>query len=97
MEMIMSTMSSAPTAAQAIFGPSWMAGLVATLKRWWMAYVAYRIDQAAIAQLESMSDRTLKDIGLTRSGIPRAVMCDLAIDRVLGPMAERPRPESPLP
>jgi uncharacterized protein YjiS (DUF1127 family) len=38
-----------------------------------MAYIAWRIEQAAIAQLVSMSDRALKDIGLTRGQIPGAV------------------------
>ena len=74
----MSTISSAPTAAQGISGQSWTIRLVATLKRWWVAYLTWRIEQAAITQLGSMSDRVLKDIGLTRSGIPSAVMGDTA-------------------
>jgi uncharacterized protein YjiS (DUF1127 family) len=38
-----------------------------------MAYITWRMEQAAIAHLWSLSDRTLKDMGLTRSEIPRAV------------------------
>jgi hypothetical protein len=33
--------------------------LAATLKRWWLAYITWRIEQAAIAQLCVMSDREL--------------------------------------
>src|SRR5262249_1103191 len=73
MEMIMSMVLSVPTAARAICETSWMGRLVATLKRWWTAYITWRIEQAAIAQLWSMSDRQLRDIGLTRSEIASAV------------------------
>jgi uncharacterized protein YjiS (DUF1127 family) len=73
--MIMSTIFSAP-APQTIPGRSLVRGLVASLKRWWVAYITWRTEQAAIAQLWSMSDRTLKDIGFTRSEIPRAVKGD---------------------
>jgi uncharacterized protein YjiS (DUF1127 family) len=45
--------------------------LRATLTRWWVAYMTWRIERAAITQLQSMGD--LKDIGLTRSSITRAV------------------------
>jgi uncharacterized protein YjiS (DUF1127 family) len=83
METIMSTISTPPTAGMS--GQSWTGLLVATLKRWWVAYLTWRIEQAAIVRLGSMSDRVLKDIGLTRSGIPSAVMGDTA------------KPESTLP
>jgi uncharacterized protein YjiS (DUF1127 family) len=46
--------------------------LRATLTRWWVAYMTWRIERA-ITQLQSMGDRDLKDIGLTRSSITRAV------------------------
>jgi uncharacterized protein YjiS (DUF1127 family) len=55
--------------------------LVATLKRWWVVYMTWRIEQAAIAQLWSMSDRELKDIGLTRSEITGAVRGEATRDR----------------
>jgi uncharacterized protein YjiS (DUF1127 family) len=48
-----------------------------------MAYITWRIEQAAIAQLWAMSDRELKDIGLTRSEITRAVRLEVR-DRRFG-------------
>jgi uncharacterized protein YjiS (DUF1127 family) len=72
MEMIMSTISNAPAAVQGPAGHPRASGLVATVKRWWVAYFTWRI-KAAIAQLCSMSDLELKDMGLTRSDITRAV------------------------
>jgi uncharacterized protein YjiS (DUF1127 family) len=45
----------------------------AAVKRWWGSYIAWRVEQAAIAQLRSMSDRELHDIGLARSQIEAAV------------------------
>ena len=46
-------------------------GPVAILKSWWAAYLAWRIQRAAMIQLASMSDRELQDIGLTRNQIRR--------------------------
>jgi uncharacterized protein YjiS (DUF1127 family) len=80
MEMIMSTISSAP-APQGLPGQSLLVGPVAALKRWWIAYLTWRMEQAAIAHLWSLSDRTLKDMGLTRSEIPRVVRGELAEHR----------------
>jgi uncharacterized protein YjiS (DUF1127 family) len=80
MEMTMSTISSSP-APQGITPQSLMGGVVASVKCWWVAYRTWRIEQAAIDRLCSMSDRALKDIGLTRSGIPDAVKDEQAIDR----------------
>jgi uncharacterized protein YjiS (DUF1127 family) len=82
MEMIMSTTFSTPAPAQGIVGQSRVSGLVASLKRWWVAYLTRRIERAAIVQLSSMRDRELKDIGLARSEIPYAVM-GMAGDRPL--------------
>ncbi len=79
----MSTISSAQAAAQGAAGHSWASGLAATLKRWWLAYITWRIEQAAIARLRSMSDMALKDIGLNRSGITSAVRGEAARDRAL--------------
>lgn len=73
----MSTISSAP-APQGLPGQSLLVGALAALKRWWMAYLIWRMEQAAIAHLWSLSDRTLKDMGLTRSEIPRVVRGELA-------------------
>jgi uncharacterized protein YjiS (DUF1127 family) len=82
--MIMSTISSAPSAEQGITGRSWAGGLAATMKRWWADYMTWRIEQAAIAQLWSMNDRELKDLGLSRSETTSAAK-------------ENPRPEGILP
>jgi uncharacterized protein YjiS (DUF1127 family) len=78
--MIMSTILSAPPEALCIARQSWVDRLVARLKRWWVAYIAWRIQQGAIAQLKSMNDRELKDIGLSRSQIECAVMSERARD-----------------
>jgi uncharacterized protein YjiS (DUF1127 family) len=69
----MRTVSSAPAMPHGIVGQSWGRQLVATLKGWWATYKTRRAEQAAIAQLWSMSDRELRDIGLTRSEITGAV------------------------
>jgi uncharacterized protein YjiS (DUF1127 family) len=79
MEAIVSTISSVSPETRGISGQSWTGRLMATLKRWLVAYLTWRIQRAAISELLSMSDRTLRDIGLTRSGIPRAVMGDTPI------------------
>lgn len=43
------------------------------LMRWWAAYMAWRIEQLAIARLGAMSDRQLADIGIVRAHIELAV------------------------
>ena len=48
-------------------------GLVATVKLWWIAYLTRRVERVAIMHLHAMSERELKDIGLTRSQIEQAV------------------------
>jgi hypothetical protein len=58
-EIIMGTIRRALAAAQGTAGHSWANGLAATLKRCWLAW---RIEQAAIAQLRSKSDLELNDI-----------------------------------
>jgi len=73
MEMIISTISNAPAVAQDMVEESTGSGPLATLTRWSVAYITWRTEQAAIAQLWSMTDRELKDIGLTRSQITGAV------------------------
>jgi uncharacterized protein YjiS (DUF1127 family) len=63
------------------------------LERWLVAYMTWRLEQAAIAQLSAMSDRELKDIGLTRCGIANAVsnQAGAAIIMKIAPhRAERP-------
>jgi uncharacterized protein YjiS (DUF1127 family) len=73
MEMIMSTISATSATAQGAAGQFAFGSLLGALKRWWTAYMTWRIEQAAIVALNAMSERELKDIGLTRSEIARAV------------------------
>jgi len=71
MEMIMSPMVSTPVAVgDRARSPG---GVIATVKRLWIAYRRRRNERAAIIQLYAMSDRELRDIGLTRSEIAGAV------------------------
>jgi uncharacterized protein YjiS (DUF1127 family) len=70
--MIMSTTFGTAAAAQELAPSSWAGGMLATAKRAWVAYMTWRIERAAIDQLSAMSDRQLKDIGLTRSEIVAA-------------------------
>jgi len=72
-EMMMSTTLSASAAPQSMTGLSWPRRLLTTLERWLIAYMTWRMEQAAIAALSPMSDRELKDIRLTPSEIANAV------------------------
>ncbi len=76
----MSTISGAPIVAHGVAGQSWASGLVPTLRHWWVSYITWRLQQAPIIALNSMSDRELKDIGLTRSEIIGAVRREPAHD-----------------
>lgn len=69
----MSTISSTPASAQYTVGQPGVGRPIAVLKRWWLAYLTRRIEQEAITQLASMSNRELEDIGLTRLKIVGAV------------------------
>jgi uncharacterized protein YjiS (DUF1127 family) len=71
--MMMSTTLGAPAAPQGMTGLSGPRRLLTTLERWLVAYMTWRMEQAAIAALSAMSDRELKDIRLTRSEIANAV------------------------
>jgi uncharacterized protein YjiS (DUF1127 family) len=55
--------------------------LAVRLERWLVGYTTWRLEQWATAQLWSLSDRTLKDIGLTRTEILSAVKNDATPDR----------------
>ena len=79
--MIMSTISSAPVAARSTTSHFQAIGLAASLKRWWLAYITWRTQRAAVTALRSMSDRELKDIGLTRSEITGAVKSEVTRNR----------------
>jgi uncharacterized protein YjiS (DUF1127 family) len=41
----------------------------AAFKRWWLAYMEWRLHRLTINLLRNMSDRQLKDIGLCRAEI----------------------------
>ena len=77
----MSTISNAPAAAQGAAGHPWTGRLGAALKRWWVAYLTWRLEQVVIDQLWPMTDRYLKDIGLTHSKITTAVKGAATRDR----------------
>jgi uncharacterized protein YjiS (DUF1127 family) len=53
----------------------------ATLKEWARAYLVWRIEAAALAQLKTMSDRELQDIGLSRSQIEPTVRSEFALEQ----------------
>jgi uncharacterized protein YjiS (DUF1127 family) len=55
--------------------------VVRTFKRWRAAYTAWHRERRAVAQLLSMSDRDLRDIGISRCEILRAVRGDTARER----------------
>jgi uncharacterized protein YjiS (DUF1127 family) len=52
-----------------------------TFKRWWAVYTAWHREQRAMAELLSMSDRDLRDIGINRCEILRAVRSDTPRER----------------
>jgi uncharacterized protein YjiS (DUF1127 family) len=65
--------SGAPPMRQMLAQQSWVSELMYVLKCWQSAYRSWRLEQVAINQLTSLSDRQLKDIGLHRSEIVRAL------------------------
>ena len=50
----------------------------AALKGWWIAYMNWRMERLAISRLHSMSDRELKDMGVSRAQIEFAVRGEAA-------------------
>jgi uncharacterized protein YjiS (DUF1127 family) len=48
-------------------------GFVKAIQWMWFAYLNYRLHRQAYAQLHSMSDRELHDIGIVRSEIDAAL------------------------
>jgi uncharacterized protein YjiS (DUF1127 family) len=71
-ETALKAISTRP-APQIVAWQSWVAGLLDGLNRWWSVYLTWRFERSAVRQLGSLSDRQLKDIGLDRSEIVRAV------------------------
>ena len=62
----------------AMSGPSAGALVIIAARRWYSAYLLWRLERMAIAQLESLSDRQLADVGLARGGIWSAVKSPIA-------------------
>jgi uncharacterized protein YjiS (DUF1127 family) len=85
LETVMSIISTQPASSQAFAGNSCTFRLAATLKRWSAVYLNWRLRQAAIAELAVLSDRELKDMGLTRGEIEGSVTnaskCEHAFNR----------------
>ena len=79
----MKTVSSTAAIPHGTAGQSWGRELIAALKDRWTVYQTWRAEQAAIARLWSMSDRDLRDIGLTRSEITGAVKDGAAQDHAI--------------
>jgi uncharacterized protein YjiS (DUF1127 family) len=71
--MTMRTVSSACGAPRGLAGQVWIWAIIAPLRRWLLAYRKWTVERAAIARLQSMTDRELKDIGVTRTDINGAV------------------------
>jgi uncharacterized protein YjiS (DUF1127 family) len=73
--MIMSTLSN-PTVQPDVFPAALSRRVAATVRRWWMAYMKWRLDDMAVRQLHSMTDRELKDMGVSRAEIDIRVRAD---------------------
>jgi uncharacterized protein YjiS (DUF1127 family) len=69
--MVMSTISDAILGRDS--ANDILARIGRTLQRWWVAYMNWRIERLAASRLRGMSDRELKDIGVSRSQIGWAV------------------------
>jgi uncharacterized protein YjiS (DUF1127 family) len=74
MSHIVSTNAGRQSAASEFFGR-----MAKAIRRGWDIYRAWHIQEATIAYLKSLSDRELKDIGLTREQIDCAVRGALKI------------------
>ena len=77
----MSTTSNM-AAPQDSTGGSILGRLAAAPRRWWGAVATWRRQQASIDHLNLMSERELKDIGLSRGDIEFAVRGDHPRNRV---------------
>jgi uncharacterized protein YjiS (DUF1127 family) len=70
--MIMSTISNSAVPREALVG-AFFQSMGRALANVWVAYLNWRIEQLAINRLRSMSDRELKDIGVSRATIEFSV------------------------
>jgi uncharacterized protein YjiS (DUF1127 family) len=80
MVMVMSTISN-PAIRRSNAAGHLLSLAGVAVKDLWGNYVAWRIEQAAIAQLNSMSARALHDIGVARSQIEVAVKGIVDLER----------------
>jgi uncharacterized protein YjiS (DUF1127 family) len=55
--------------------------LIARLRSWWATYLDWRLQREATLQLEALSDRELKDMGLRRCEIESVVKGELKRER----------------
>ena len=67
---------------QDIVGSGFFAAVGRAMRRWWQRRFDRRSQRAAIVQLRGMSDRELRDIGISRSQIEFAVTGDFKRERV---------------
>jgi uncharacterized protein YjiS (DUF1127 family) len=74
METIMSSPFLSTIAHGDSFGSRLWQGVSGAAKRWVVAEATRRMEAAAIAQLRTMSDRELRDIGIHRAEIEFAVI-----------------------
>jgi uncharacterized protein YjiS (DUF1127 family) len=81
MEMIMSTYAHQDVGQSPV--PSILGAGLAILWDRWRAFRERRVQQHTIAMLQSMSDRDLKDIGLTRGEIGPAVRGQWMRERIV--------------
>jgi uncharacterized protein YjiS (DUF1127 family) len=72
METIMRDFPRA-TLPRSLAGETLPRRLGGTLQRLWLAYMDWRLQRLAVSLLSRMSDRQLKDMGLTRGQIEFAV------------------------
>ena len=77
MSTISSTMQPPGSVSQTRLG-----AIGTALKGLWNAYVNWRVEQMAISRLRSMSDRELKDMGVSRAQIEFAVKGETAVNPI---------------
>jgi uncharacterized protein YjiS (DUF1127 family) len=72
MTMIVRTGPNARSVSRGLAEQFWVKSIGVAWRRWLVALRAWKAEQTAIARLQSMSDRELKDIGVSRSEVGRA-------------------------